>query len=969
MLHVCRSCLLRLGQPWRTSTRERPLRQLLPRTALPTFRAVSAFNGPLEQSQPSVSRDDSYEPQSDDPLESTSGDTDWHPTLARSVSTDWDSVLIRYIPKPLPKPVAKDGSVRHVLNPKDEDAKTFVFVDRRIQFINEMDGAEDPKLIDKLVSRFRSLERHQQNRLLHWAPRDLQQTLLYAFAQWKTFVKTVGPGLSGAKSEAEHRPGAEKMLSWIQNCQTVEEMVATLPRARDTSEIQRRDSGLLMLALQNAPDKAHMVLESIFRDHMPHSTYAFYLFEDTLELLAARIHWDESIDKCAAATELADLISLIMAQTEEGEHFQPFQSTLWRILYFLPPERLQTWYEELQAVSRRDAFSYLFPPTELQFASRFAKSPQTKTISLGILRRLKQRHRIDINGPVALSISTSILTFTEQELKNLDSSLPTPADVFAALRELGLKPNKFTYNAILRALCVRGDNIRTPLEVFEVMKNSGLKPDAFTYAILVNGCRRSEAYEVLADIAVEAFHAGVRSRIFWNDVLYAIYNICHVENVSQDVYRSAMLPMNDIFTRIFDVAPLRPFIPDEMSSYFVDSVKTAWFPDRLQRLHREIPALPPRDLIRPGLDTVCIFILCMVRSLPQPYDIVMFYVHFKKLLREGHPDAVRVVQELGSYVYDVILRSLVSWKGTMRIVLDIVRDMRKDDDENIDNEADSTAEALSTTAGSEHTDVVKIVDTVRPPRPSVYTWSILVKGFVRNNQVDKAEQCIDLMRQHGVEPNLVTWNTLAFGYAYLQDARGVVHTMQRLESAGFEADDWTMKAFSHIRNKGKAIEMMEQAVEANKLAQEQAEELTLQLDQQSRQREDAFSEGEDAEATISEVDLDDRFQELDPDTTPADVFKEMMNEVNKAEQGTSSTASRTDDTLAQLDVSRPHAIPERFFKKYINERERLKSTAPIDEKYVEHFEKWGRIRDEGLASAPQPRSVEAVERLRPEQQS
>lgn len=891
--------------------------------------------------------------------------------LAQSISAAWDSMLIRHIPMPLPKPKPKDGSVRHVLDSQNEDAKTFKFVDRRIHFINEMDGADDSTLIDRLVTRFRGLERHQQNRLHHWSPHDLMQTLLYSFSQWKTFVKTVGPGLSGAKSEASNRPGAENMVKWIRRCETVKEMMATLPRPSHTSEIQRRDSGLLMLALQNAPDKTHMVLESIFRDHMPYSTYAFYLFEDTLELLAARLHWDKSLDKRAVATELADLISLIITQTEQGTHFQPFQSTIYRILRFLPPERLRTWYEELQDASRRDSFTYLFPQTELHFASRFAKSPKTKTISLDILRRLTERGRIDINGPVALSVSTSILMFTEEQLKHPDSSLPTPADVFAALRELGMNPNKFTYSAILRALCIRGDDISIPLEVFEVMKSSGLKPDAFTYAILVNGCRRSGDYETLADLAVEAFHAGVRSRVFWNDVLYAIYIVCNTENLSQDLRRSAILPMNAIFTRIFDVAPLRPFIPAELSAYFVDSVKSAWFPDRLRRLHHEISTLPPRDLVQPGIDTLGIFILCMVRNLPQPYDVVMFYVHFKNLLHEGHPDAVRLVRELGTFVYDVILRSLLGWRGTMRVALEIVRDMMKDIDgnidENIDNSANSTAEASPRTAGSEHTDKTEGASTVRPPPPSVYTWSILIKGFVGNRQIDKAEQCIDLMRQHGVEPNLVTWNTLTFGYAYLQDVHGVVHTMRRLETAGFEADDWTMKAFSFIRDKRKAIDMMEQAVEANRLAQEQAEEQSLQLDQQSHQREDVILEDPDEEATRLDIDLDDRFHELDPHTTPADVFQEMMDEVNNTEQGTLSTTSKLDDALAQLDIAKPYAIPERYINRYPNERERLKSTAPIDERYIKHFETWRRIRDEGLAAAPRPKSVENAKRREPEQ--
>lgn len=940
MLYVCRSCLLRLGRPWQTSTCK----------ALRSFHATSLCNRLPDQVEASTTTGDSSgSPTNTSP--SSKSKQKYHPARRALAAT--------YLRKTWKE---NKEAVREVLGSDDLNAKAIEFVDRRVNFMMEMDNAEDPAFVSKLVSRMRSLEQHQMNRLVDWAPQDLQQTFLYAFYQWKAFIKTIGPGLSATKSGSSSQPRAESRIKWIQTCQTVEEMVTTIPPARHTSEVQRQDSGLVKMALQYAPNKVHMVLECIFRTHQPHSTYAFYVFEDTLDLLAARLHSNEVLDKRTAAQELADLVSLLVTETDRQNHFQPFQSTIWSILHFLPLERVRTWYEEL-----RSASCHLFPHTELQFASRFAKSHNTKTLSIEIMRRQKALNRIDINGPAAMSVSTSILKFTQEELENTESGLPTPAEIFEALRGINLNPNNFTYGVILRALCLRG-GLDTAMEVFGVMKQQGLKPDAFTYSILVNGCRHSEAWETLADLAVEASRAGIRSPVMWNDVIYALFVLCKSES-EYNGYRPALAPLNTLFTRIFDTTTLRPFIAGrtaEAGAQLVGLSKDAWFPDRLRRLEREIAPLPSLELLKPGLDTLSIMIMCIVRNLPHPYDIVIFYAQFKKLLEEGHADTVRLVQERGTLIYDIVIRSLLAWRGTMRVVLEIIRDMLKDTDL---ESKDSATTSLPEAAGHERMDTIETAGTIRPPAPSVYTWSILIRGFMKNKQHEKAEQCIDLMRKYGVEPDIATWNSMAAGYAHSQDVYGTVHSMRRLETAGFKANAWTMRAFSILRNKRLAVKMMENAVEANRLNREREEVLRLQseYDLPAEQIADSNAEERDAvEMASLDVDLDDRFLELDPGTVPTDISNHMMDKVDPmtAQDQDKTTLlpkgalEEVDAELAKLDVSGAQAVPDTYWKRYHRIREKLKQIAPVNDKAADYLKEWARVRDGGLAYAPPPESLE-----------
>lgn len=920
MTYVCRSCLLRLGQPWKTSTRERPLRQLLPRTDRRIIHAAPAFFGPLDRRGHYTTKDKFY---------NTPRNGSWW-----TIFTKRQPMSRHMSSSPNEKALARD-----VLAPAATDAETSqVTDDQSVRFLYREEGAPGRHLDAKIKYKIRQQDFDQRGRVMSLAPHGSDRSHLYAFYQWKAFVKTFRPASSGSHSKYPSGPKAERVVSWIQSCHTVEEMLATVPHPHNASDPER-DKGLIMMALQGAPDKAHMVLECIFREHMPRTTFAFYLFEDTLELLADRLHWDESLDKHAIATELAGLITLILTHLSHNFYVRPFQSTIYKILRFLPHEKIPSWYKAL-----KNASCDLSPVTELQFAWRLANSLSTKALSLDILRHLSTEGTIDINSPVAASVSSSILRFTEEQLRTMDDDTPTPAEVFGTLRELGLNPNLFTYTALVRVLCFRGD-IDTALEVVEVMKHQGIQPDVYIYAALVNGCRLYEAYETLADLAVEAWHAGIRDPVLWNDVIYGVYELCRPKKPKRGVHRPALFPINAIYTRIFDSRPLRPFITGgtaEVGAQLVGSPQDAWFPERLQRLEREMAPLSPKEVLKPGIDTISIMIVCIVRHLPHPLDTVNFYTQFKRLLQEGHPDAERLVRERGTFVYDVILRSLVAWKGTMRVVIDIVRDMVK----GVQNHSPESA-------------------IVQPPAPSIYTWTILIKGYMRNKRPEQAEHCIDLMQQYGVEPNIKTWTTLATGYAYQQDIYRTVDSLHRLEAAGFKPDAWTMRAFRILRNQHKAVEVLEKAVEASRLEKEREEEQKLLADQHFGYQDEDPAEDD----STLDSDLDERFYDLDAGTMPLDATIQMLNKVDhmgqsrQQKQRPPPSRADLDAALEQLEPpSTDPAVPERFWKRYLETIQTLEQTAPVDPTTLEHYEAWKHVRDEGLASAPPPKSLLDVHR-------
>jgi pentatricopeptide repeat protein len=65
-----------------------------------------------------------------------------------------------------------------------------------------------------------------------------------------------------------------------------------------------------------------------------------------------------------------------------------------------------------------------------------------------------------------------------------------------------------------------------------------------------------------------------------------------------------------------------------------------------------------------------------------------------------------------------------------------------------------------------------------------------------------------MMKEKGVEPNIVTWNTLVVGYARLQDVEMTADAMSRLKHSGLKPEHITMSSLQKIRDRKALLEAM-----------------------------------------------------------------------------------------------------------------------------------------------------------------
>jgi pentatricopeptide repeat protein len=686
------------------------------------------------------------------------------------------------------------------------------------------------------------------------------------YTSWKRLFKEVSSPESKSPSSIELR-----MHHGVLALDSADSMANFLSYPSPEHKQKARNRILLYTTLRHAPEKGAMVLKALLSvSHLP-----FYMVEDSLGFLAYHLRKMEPAMKQHCAQILADLVVQTTQPGKEG-HIRPTQSTIYNILIALPPTRLEDWFHQITAHQVS-----LHKYTLLQFASRFAKTSATKDLSLDVWRDLCETRSIDINSPVGASFCTSLLTFKEDDLHTLDDKLATPAELFQSLLDMGLIPNAITYTTIIRSLCVKKD-LQTAMAVYEVMKQHGVQPDNFTHSVMMNGFKSCGDFTSMLRFATDARGVCIRDAVVWNDVIHATFLACLKEPRAPGGLRRARCvvwgPMNAIFARFFNPMPLRTLITAEFSNVREFMEKQGFIPSRMRGAFQEIQQQHPQELIQPTSSTLSLMILGFIRHCPRPNDVVRFYDHFKKLLREGNPVAQSIVDEQGSIVHDIVIRALLKWKGTLRIMLSIIRDMMSDtqpaaavnpnlslqmsesqindselvsatniqqpavDSNNLRLGADDTVAAdnviqadgqavnreestLATSLADAPDHHGKARPAIRHPRPSVHTWSILLKGFMSNRLMREAEYVLELMQHHGVKPNIVTWNTLAAEYAKVGSVGSSVEAMRRLEAAGFTSDDWTMRAFSYIRDKAKAIRLMEQKVEENKAMMDEFDEI------------------------------------------------------------------------------------------------------------------------------------------------
>jgi pentatricopeptide repeat protein len=573
----------------------------------------------------------------------------------------------------------------------------------------------------------------------------------------------------------------------------------------------------MLSTMHLCPGKAVQVLESTL-DPLPQG----YAILDVAHFCILNLRLDSikiMRDRVTKADEVLELFAKLVEDLPSG-HIPFRQSTLGYLAKNLPLEQA---VEMLQILQRSGI--KLHRNTLLHFARKLASNSTYKAKAFELLREIADKGH-DLNSAGFASVVTTLL-LSRQATNGWsisDESFP-PQRALEYFLERGFSPNLINFTALVESLCLQGDiteAVRLPL----LLAENGVELDKRCYTTVFRGAKASLKASNI-QLALDVARAAKAPYVdVLNNTLHSIFYFAEMESRERQYPSPWTVPifgsMLRIYAKKFDLEPLQWLLPDTLplilSQEDVDGIEKFRSGPRREWEFRTtiVPVVneffersAPRQ--EPNAQTLAIMLRAYIKTLYRPYDLMSFYSFFKSRLEEHGTEknwGRELVQDQRSVVHDTLIQVMLERKSLLRPALQVFGDMLRG--------------TLTSRAQEEGKETASPPDGIQVhPAPSLFTFSILLHGLLMRGEKMLGEQMLQVMREHNLEPNDVTWNTLVKGYASMQNLSQTVGTLQDLEAAGYKPDAYTFKAFSRLKDQTRALETMEKIIDENKKRLEQ----------------------------------------------------------------------------------------------------------------------------------------------------
>ncbi|KAK7424375.1 hypothetical protein QQZ08_008633 [Neonectria magnoliae] len=582
----------------------------------------------------------------------------------------------------------------------------------------------------------------------------------------------------------------------------------------DVESRKQQWPNVMLSTLHNCPDKAVQVIEATLDPLPPGFAISDALFYHVLKLpdLALKSPQDQG----SKADAIVELVTKLISDLPP-KYVPLRQHTLGVLASKMPIHQAVEVYQVI-----RQAGISLHQNTLLHYASAMAKSQSHKGMAYDILRNMA-KDKVNLNDPTVASVITTLLVSRHMGdgWSNSEDSTFSPQRAMEFFLEMGYSPNLVSFTALVDSLCKQGDiaeAIRLPL----LLAENGAELDLRCYTTVFRGAKNSlkasnvrQALEVAK--AAKAPYVDVLNNTL-HSIFYFAETECRDKKYQAPWVLPLFAPMLAIYANKFNLQPLQWLVPDTLPlileqgnpdgpEKFRSGPLREWdFKHTILPVVKEFFESGEGAQQTPNSTTLAIMLRAYIKSLNNPYDIMAFYAFFKSRLEEpdaGHNWAAELIKEQGSIVHDTLILAMLERTSLLRPALQVFGDMLRDTMKPRSKE-DAKEELATAEAPALH------------PAPSLFTFSILIHGLMVRGEKMLAEQVLQVMREHNLEPSLVTWNMLAKGYASMQNLSQTVGALQDLEAAGFKPDVYTFRAFARLKDQTRALQTMERIIDTNK---------------------------------------------------------------------------------------------------------------------------------------------------------
>jgi pentatricopeptide repeat protein len=679
-----------------------------------------------------------------------------------------------------------------------------------------------------------------QTGVLHWSSAKFvvqspttQSAFTILYGSWHVRFSNITTGrrprpfTAGGKRAGHHNgtanvPGASairaEIIDMVENTNPISfrQTWADLPHWRASLYWME----LMMTALEHYPTKALGLLAATYKKPYPPS----YAVSDALDFIIAHYCLYPQDYPLQYLDDLKETVFYILvegakAKRLEGRGDQPLlaQHSLWLLMSHLDGRGLKRAYEIMLQTDHQ-----LHENSLIQFSYRFAKDGQTDT-AFEVLQRLS---RVDFNTTKMLSLCTVVLCRTYRD----PNAVYSETRIFEFMISCGMNPNPFIYNVLTWNSINSGDH-KTAWQIHGIMEDADILPDAVTYSILLNDAKRRMDAGDIGTVMNIIRQKKLFDPYLVTDVLHAIF-LLHQQQARATPHKlstgsvqsptSAIRRMLPVYSENFQTEFLARIIPGLSFIETSDTTDLTNLSRTTQLRDSDVTLATPHD----GVLTV--MITAYLESIKNSESALQFYHHFRKLVNEGDPAVESLTKS--THVWDAILMCFGRFPDLVNECAHIIGDMVTPNERSAQEASMSNPLSDSPPLQSHST-----------PKPSLYTWSILLKVFMDRGQTVAAEKVLGMMKERGIEPSIITWNTLAHGYVSVQDTDMVADVVSRLEEAEFSVDEVMLSSLKKVHQRKRFLEQLDKK---KKMRQVKADLENMVKDKAGLVDEDEWLEGE-----------------------------------------------------------------------------------------------------------------------------
>ncbi|KAL8720234.1 MAG: hypothetical protein Q9225_002866 [Loekoesia sp. 1 TL-2023] len=510
---------------------------------------------------------------------------------------------------------------------------------------------------------------------------------------------------------------------------------------------------VMLWTLRHDHDKALTFLNATVLDSKHRSGATRYAIEDALKFLVST-HLEGQAADIETTNDLHQLFcSFATAADPRDSYTRPIsQKIVYLLLRHSDSHQTQTLYETL-VNSRLNVASQSLT----HFMYKFARMGKLDLAMDALKRAAACGADVSSDNVQYFCIKLLRTRFDEAELYRLRSYLATE------MLELGIRPGIPMLNTmILNA--VEASDYQTAYAMFETARNHGIRRDTITYSILLKIARQSVDERLIKTIMQMAEEDGALPRN--NQLVFClvitILQIALAKKAGVTACASKYRGMLQVYARYCDISPL------QVLGIHLD-------------VHRDVKSTGP--VSQPSPQLLSVMILGYIRLFGQDYQIKELYHRYQRFIAQNHHLVAPTAET--EHLANAFLFCLGRNKTTFTMCPIILKNM------------------LEPPAST----------TLNVAKPTVQTWSIVLRSYFFNDQRAAGENILKMMRERGIQPNQVTMNTIISGYARMQDASAAVNAVQQMEESGFEVDSYTFKGLTRITNREQLLDALRKVAE------------------------------------------------------------------------------------------------------------------------------------------------------------